>query len=117
MLINLERALAVGDELGGHILSGHIDGVASIKNIRKIDDSHCLTISAPENLMRFIAAKGSIALDGVSLTVNTISDCDFTVNIIEHTWMNTVVNTAKTGQMLNLEIDILARYVARLTDV
>jgi len=112
--INLERALRLGDELGGHIVSGHVDGLASIEAITPIGDSHKLDIRVPENLSKFIAEKGSVTLDGVSLTVNGVEGSCFTVNIIDHTWTHTTLGHATIGQQLNLEIDMLARYVSRL---
>ncbi len=112
--LNLERSLKMGDSLDGHIVSGHVDGVATIQNIEKSGDSHILTISAPPELSRFIAQKGSVTLDGISLTVNRAENHQFLVNIIPHTWQNTTLNSKKTGDQLNLEIDMLARYVARI---
>ena len=112
--INLERALRLGDELGGHIVSGHVDGLASIEAITPIGDSHKLDIRVPENLSKFIAEKGSVTLDGVSLTVNEVEGSCFAVNIIDHTWTHTTLGHATIGQQLNLEIDMLARYLSRL---
>ena len=112
--INLERSLKMGDEMGGHIVSGHVDGVAVIEKITAIADSHKLDISVPPHLSRFIAEKGSVALDGVSLTVNSVEENSFSVNIIEHTWRNTNLGSCVEGSCLNLEIDMLARYVSRL---
>ena len=112
--INLERALRLGDELGGHIVSGHVDGLAIIDQITRSGDSHELEISVPEALSKFIAEKGSVSLDGISLTVNAIEDSHFGVNIIDHTWGHTTLGHATIGQHLNLEIDMLARYVSRL---
>ena len=112
--INLERALRLGDELGGHIVSGHVDGLASIKAITPIGDSHKLDIRVPEDVSKFIAEKGSVTLDGVSLTVNEVEGSCFAVNIIDHTWTHTTLGHATIGQQLNLEIDMLARYVSRL---
>jgi len=112
--INLERALRLGDELGGHIVSGHVDGLAIIDQITRSGDSHELEISVPEALSKFIAEKGSVSLDGISLTVNAIEDSRFGVNIIDHTWGHTTLGHATIGQHLNLEIDMLARYVSRL---
>ena len=114
--INLERALKFGDELGGHIVSGHIDGLAEIISIEISGDSHVVWLKAPFSLARFIAAKGSVALDGVSLTVNAVDGCLFSVNIIPHTWSVTGWAGAVIGQKMNMEIDMLARYVARLAD-
>jgi len=112
--INLERAMRLGDELGGHIVSGHVDGIARILEREPEGDSVRFVFEAPAGLERFIAAKGSVALDGVSLTVNQIEDRRFTVNIISHTQAWTTFGTAKPGDPINLEIDMLARYVARL---
>lgn len=114
--LNLERALKVGDELGGHIVSGHVDGVAEIVDMRDEGDSTRFTFRAPEALARFIAPKGSVALNGTSLTVNEVNGCDFGVNIIPHTKSVTIWGDAKVGDPINLEIDTLARYVARLQD-
>lgn len=114
--INLERALRLGDELGGHIVSGHIDGLARIETITPKGDSHILEISLPDGLSKFMAEKGSVTLDGVSLTVNEVIDSRFFVNIIDHTWAHTTLGQAKKSQHLNLEIDMLARYVSRLVE-
>jgi riboflavin synthase len=111
---NLERALRLGDELGGHIVSGHVDGLAIIDQITRSGDSHELKISVPDALSKFIAEKGSVSLDGISLTVNAIEGSRFGVNIIDHTWGHTTLGHATIGQHLNLEIDMLARYVSRL---
>jgi len=115
--INLEPALRLGDELGGHIVSGHVDGVGEITAVRPEGDSHRLTIRVPPLLARFIASKGSIAVDGISLTVNEVAPDSFGVNIIPHTWSVTSLAGAKPGTQVNLEIDLLARYVARLTEM
>ncbi len=115
--INLEPALRLGDELGGHIVSGHIDGVGEIAAIRPEGDSHRLTLRAPEALARFIASKGSICVDGISLTVNEVEGASFGVNIIPHTWSVTSLAGAEPGGQVNLEIDLLARYVARLNEM
>ena len=114
--INLERALKLGDELGGHIVSGHVDGLAKIRSIENSGDSHVVWLQAPSACARFIAAKGSITLDGVSLTVNAVDGCLFSINIIPHTWSVTGWAGAAVGQKMNMEIDMLARYVARLAD-
>ena len=114
--INLERALKMGDELGGHIVSGHVDGLASIETISKEGDSHRLKISVPADLSAFIAPKGSVTLEGISLTVNEVEGNVFGVNIIPHTWDNTTLGGRKIGDHLHLEIDMLARYVARLLE-
>jgi riboflavin synthase len=112
--VNLERALRVGDELGGHIVSGHVDGVARLIDRRPEGESVRFVIAAPAALMPFIASKGSVALDGVSLTVNEIANDRFGVNIIPYTLAHTSFGEARPGQRMNLEIDPLARYVSRL---
>ncbi|MEP2717602.1 riboflavin synthase [Pseudophaeobacter sp.] len=112
--VNLERALKVGDELGGHIVSGHVDGVAEVVTLEDEGDSTRVTLRAPKQLARFIAPKGSVALNGTSLTVNDVSDCDFGINFIPHTKEVTTWGEVKLGDKVNLEIDTLARYVARL---
>jgi riboflavin synthase len=116
--VNLERALRVGDELGGHMVSGHIDGIAEVVGRKAVGEdegsSVRFTIRAPETLSRFIAEKGSVALDGVSLTVNDVNGADFTVNVIPHTLAQTTLGTVQVGTRLNLEVDPIARYVARL---
>ena len=114
--INLERALKVGDELGGHIVSGHVDGLAEIVSIRDEGDSSRFLFRAPEALAKYIAPKGSVALNGTSLTVNEVDGCEFGVNIIPHTKEVTTWGNAKQGDRVNLEIDTLARYVARLQE-
>ena len=113
--VNFERALKVGDELGGHMVSGHVDGVATLVEIRPQGESLMMAFEAPADLSRFIAAKGSVALDGVSLTVNRVQGTRFEVNIIPHTCGVTTLGSARQGDQINLEIDMLARYVARLT--
>lgn len=116
--INLEPALKVGDELGGHIVSGHIDAMAEVVSVTPEGASHRLLLKAPPALARYLAPKGSVALDGVSLTVNEVEDRPdgtlFGVNIIPHTWAVTSLGRAAPGRHVNLEIDLLARYVARL---
>lgn len=114
--LNLERALRVGDELGGHIVSGHVDGVARIVDVRPEGDSLRLTLEAPADLARFIAPKGSVALNGTSLTVNEVEGRRFGVNLIPHTQAVTTWGQARAGDAVNLEIDTLARYVARLAE-
>jgi len=111
--VNLERATKVGDELGGHIVSGHVDGLGTVIEITPAGGSHRLTIEAPAPLHRFIAAKGSITVDGVSLTVNSVEGQRFGLNIIPHTWEATTLGALKVGDRVNLEIDMLARYLAR----
>ncbi len=115
--VNLERALKVGDELGGHIVSGHVDGVAEVVAMREEGDSTRVTLRAPEALARFIAPKGSVALNGTSLTVNEVDGCTFGVNFIPHTKVATTWGDVAVGDRVNLEIDTLARYVARLADM
>ncbi|PTV94606.1 riboflavin synthase alpha chain [Rhodobacter aestuarii] len=114
--INLERALKVGDELGGHIVSGHVDGVAEITAMVDEGESTRFTFRAPEALAKYIAPKGSVALDGCSLTVNEVDGCSFGINFIPHTKAVTSFGASKVGDKVNLEIDTLARYVARLTE-
>jgi len=114
--INLERALRVGDELGGHIVSGHVDGVARIIAMADEGDSTRFTFLAPDGLARFIAPKGSVALNGTSLTVNEVDGATFGVNIIPHTKEATTWGASRVDDRVNLEIDTLARYVARLHD-
>ncbi len=114
--LNLERALKVGDELGGHIVSGHVDGVAEVTEMRDEGGSTRVTFRAPEDLARFIAPKGSVALNGTSLTVNEVSGAEFGINFIPHTKVATTWGDTKIGDMINLEIDTMARYVARLQD-
>ncbi len=114
--INLERALKAGDELGGHIVSGHVDGVARIAAMRDDGDSRRFTFEVPADLARFIAPKGSVALDGTSLTVNEVEGHRFGVNIIPHTLTATTWGRKKPGDPVNLEIDLFARYVARLME-
>ena len=115
--VNLERALKMGDELGGHIVSGHVDGVAIITNIEISGDSTVVNFQIPNDLSHFIAPKGSVTLDGTSLTVNDVSANTFKVNLISHTKDNTTWNDIEVGDKINLEIDTLARYVARLAEV
>jgi riboflavin synthase len=112
--VNLERSLRLGDELGGHLVSGHVDGLAKVVERRPEALSVRFSFEAPAALMRFIAPKGSVALDGVSLTVNEVAGNRFGVNIIPHTLACTTFEDAGPGQEMNLEIDMIARYVARL---
>ena len=111
--VNLERASKVGDELGGHIVSGHVDGVGEVLSIESEGGSHRVQVRVPRPLHRFIAPKGSITVEGVSLTVNEVEDDVFGVNLIPHTWDVTTLGTLKAGSRVNLEIDMLARYLAR----
>ena len=114
--VNLERALKVGDELGGHIVSGHVDGVALIVAMTDEGDSTRVTLEAPDDLGRFIAPKGSVALNGTSLTVNAVDGARFGINFIPHTKSVTTWGDAAVGDRVNLEVDTMARYVARLQD-
>jgi riboflavin synthase len=114
--LNLERALKVGDELGGHIVSGHVDGVAEVVGLQAEGDSLRVTFRAPEEFARFIASKGSVALNGTSLTVNEVAGCDFGVNLIPHTRAVTTWGEVALGDAVNLEVDTMARYVARLRE-
>ncbi len=116
MRINLERALKVGDELGGHIVSGHVDGIAEVVGLRNEGDSTRVTFRAPEPLARFIAPKGSVALNGTSLTVNEVNGRDFGINFIPHTKTATTWGDVALGDACNIEIDTMARYVARLRE-
>lgn len=111
--VNLERAARVGDELGGHIVSGHVDGVGEVVSVREDGGSHRVLVRAPRPLHRFIAPKGSIAVEGVSLTVNEVADDVFGVNLIPHTWEVTTLRELGPGSRVNIEIDMLARYLAR----
>lgn len=114
--LNLERALKVGDELGGHIVLGHVDGVARVVSRENLPDMARFTLEAPHALARFIAQKGSVCLDGVSLTVNTVEGDRFSVLIIPHTLTATTLGAWQDGTMVNLEVDQLARYAARLSE-
>jgi riboflavin synthase len=118
--LNLERALRMGDELGGHLVTGHIDGTGEVIKAAADGDSTRLTVRAPADLGRFIAPKGSIAIDGVSLTVNEVRDgkagTEFTINLIPHTGAHTTLGSLAPGRLLNLEIDVLARYLKRLEE-
>ncbi len=114
--VNLERAARAGDELGGHMVSGHIDGVGEVVALTPANGSRVLDVRAPPPLHRYIAAKGSITLDGVSLTVNQARGDTFAVNIIPHTWEVTTLGGLAAGARINLEIDMLARYLARWQD-
>jgi len=114
--LNLERALKVGDELGGHIVAGHADGIAELVARENLPDMARLTFRAPAALMRFVAQKGSVAHDGVSLTVNEVTRDTFSVLIIPHTLQVTTFGAAKAGDAMNLEIDLMARYAARLME-
>lgn len=112
--VNLERALTMDSRLSGHLVSGHVDGLAAVVDIRPSGDSHVFCCEAPAGLARFIAPKGSVTLDGVSLTVNQVEGARFFVNIIPHTFAHTTLGKRKPGDALNLEADMIARYVERL---
>ena len=114
--VNLERSLKLGDELGGHLVSGHVDGLAQLVAREDLTDMAKLTLRVPNSLARFIAQKGSVALDGVSLTVNDVTDSTFSVLIIPHTLSVTTLGTLKAGDQVNLEVDVMARYAARLLE-
>lgn len=114
--INLERALRIGDELGGHMVSGHVDGVATIVSRKDFDGMAHFEIDAPKTLAKFIAEKGSVALDGTSLTVNKVSGTVFTILLIPHTLEKTNFGTRKAGDRINIEVDTMARYAARLAE-
>lgn len=111
--VNLERAARLGDEMGGHVVSGHVDGLGRIVSITPEGGSHRIEVEAPAPLHRYVAAKGSITVDGVSLTVNSVADRIFSLNIIPHTWDATTLGRLQAGDPVNLEIDMLARYLAR----
>lgn len=117
--LNLERAMKLGDELGGHIVTGHVDGVGTVADVAPVGDSRRVTVVAPAALAPYLAPKGSITLDGVSLTVNEVDDAPdgsarFTLNLIPHTWSVTTLGDLAPGRGVNLEIDVLARYLARM---
>ena len=114
--INLEKALKMGDELGGHIVSGHVDGLATLKSVEPEGDSHRLIFDVPAELGGFIAPKGSVTLDGVSLTVNEVDGTSFGVNIIPHTWEKTTLGLLSEAQSVHIEIDMLARYMSRMME-
>ena len=113
--VNLELSLRLGDELGGHLVSGHVDGIAEVLSVTPRGDSRTLDVRVPGELARFVAPKGSVALDGVSLTVNEVAGTDCSLNIIPHTLEATTLGSIEAGGRLNVEIDMIARYVARLT--
>jgi riboflavin synthase len=116
--VNLEKALRANDRLGGHLVSGHVDGIGSVTRFEPVGESWELRISAPPSLARFLAYKGSITVNGVSLTVNRVVDhpqhCEFSINLIPHTIQNTTLGTLRAGSRVNLEIDLIARYVERM---
>lgn len=115
--INLERALKAGDELGGHIVSGHVDGVGRIADMQDDGSSRRVVVDAPPDLARYLASKGSIALDGISLTVNEVTKGGFGVNIVPHTLTHTTLSAKRPGDRVNLEVDVFARYVARAMEL
>ena len=112
--VNLEKALRIADRLGGHLVSGHVDGVGTVLRFEKIGESHELVIRAPEALAKYIARKGSICVDGVSLTTNRIEGADFSINLIPHTVQVTTLKRLHPGAKVNLEVDLIARYVERM---
>lgn len=116
--LNLERAMKLGDELGGHIVTGHVDGIAEVLGVRAEGDSKWIGFSVPSELAPFLASKGSVTVDGVSLTVNDVDDqggiTQFTINVIPHTQAHTTLGTLEAGQAVNIEIDVLARYLQRM---
>jgi riboflavin synthase len=114
--LNLERALRAGDELGGHIVAGHVDGVGTIVDIRADGDSRRFAVEVPDGLARYLAPKGSVALDGISLTVNEVQQGRFGINVIPHTLTHTTLGARRAGERVNLEVDLIARYVARLME-
>ena len=113
--VNLEKALRVSDRLGGHLVSGHVDGVGEVVRFAPVGESHELAIRAPQALAKYIARKGSIAVNGVSLTTNTVSGCEFSINLIPHTIAVTTLKHLHPGAKVNLEIDLIARYVERMS--
>lgn len=112
--VNLEKALRLADRLGGHLVSGHVDGVGEVLRFDAIGDNRRLEIRAPAALARYIARKGSVTVDGTSLTTNTVDGCDFTINLIPHTLENTTLHRLVPGAQVNLEVDLIARYCERL---
>ena len=111
--INLEKSLKIGDELGGHNVTGHIDGLAKLSKIIQIKSSYELWFEVKEEITKYLAEKGSVALNGISLTINKVEDNYFSVNIIKHTWNNTNISSYQVGSFINLEVDIISRYVSR----
>ncbi len=114
--VNLEKALRLADRLGGHLMTGHVDGVGMVKNFDPVGDNRRLVIDAPQAIARYIARKGSITVDGVSLTVNAVDGNAFEVNLIPHTLASTTLQHLKPGARVNLEVDLLARYIERLSE-
>ena len=117
--MNLEKALLATDRLGGHIVTGHVDAVARVTRFEPVGESHALHILVPAALARYLARKGSVAINGVSLTINTVQDtadgCEITINLIAHTVQHTTLHTLRAGAQVNLEIDLIARYVERMS--
>tara|TARA_E500000178_G_scaffold334335_1_gene370124 strand:+ start:298 stop:912 length:615 start_codon:yes stop_codon:yes gene_type:complete len=109
--VNLEKSLKIGDEISGHLVTGHVDGTTKLTKLRKLDKSYILNFNIPRDLKKFICRKGSITLDGVSLTVNDVKKSIFSINLIPHTMKNTTLGLIQTGDIVNIEIDILARYI------
>ncbi len=114
--VNLEKALRLADRLGGHFVTGHVDGVGRVSRFEPVGDNRLLAVSAPPDLAKYLARKGSVAVNGVSLTINEVSGSEFTVNLIPHTLSATNLGAARTGDGVNLEVDLLARYVERLSE-
>lgn len=114
--VNLEKALRLADRLGGHLVSGHVDGVGEVLRFAPLGESHELVIRAPQAIAKYIARKGSIAVNGVSLTTNTVEGADFSINLIPHTVAVTTLRHLKPGSFVNLEIDLIARYAERMLD-
>jgi riboflavin synthase len=114
--VNLEKSLRLSDRLGGHLVSGHVDGVARVLSSEMEGDSRVMTFAAPSELAKYLARKGSVAIDGVSLTVNAVSGAHFAVNLIPHTLQSTSLRDLKVGDKVNLEVDLLARYAERLLE-
>jgi riboflavin synthase len=112
--VNLEKALRFGDRLDGHLVAGHVDGVGTVRRFESLGDDRLLEVEAPASLARFIAVKGSVCVDGVSLTVNTVAGTRFTANLIPHTLAATTLGTLTPGRRVNLEVDLIARYLDRL---
>jgi riboflavin synthase len=113
-MVNIEPSLKIGDELGGHLVSGHVDDVTKIQSISQKDSSYIFLLSIPQSLKKFISSKGSIVLNGVSLTINKVNENSFEVNLINHSFKNTTFQDAKIGDKVNLEIDMIARYLNNL---
>ncbi len=112
--VNLEKALRLADRLGGHLVSGHVDGVGTVLKFERIGESHELVIRAPGDLAKYVARKGSICVDGVSLTTNRVEGADFSINLIPHTVQVTTLKRLAAGARVNLEVDLIARYVERM---